>query len=167
MTTVIIDFKDKKVLADKQTTQMFYKGSSKHLNDKSFAIDTNDKIHRHDDILLTGSGDRDEILRLIRIYKNRGHIVEPNLPDVTIAVVRAKGDGLFIELYNSVKGKHFWNSPTWDLKLIQGDDNVITFGSGGDYAMGAIKAGVSSEEAMIAASKCDKYTSFEYDVVRL
>ena len=34
MTTVIIDFKDKKVLADKQTTQMFYKGSSKHLNDK-------------------------------------------------------------------------------------------------------------------------------------
>ena len=86
---------------------------------------------------------------------------------VTIKVVRRKGNSLFVELYDGQKGKYFWSSPTWDLTFVQGNDSIITFGSGGDYAYGAIRAGVSSEEAMVAASKCDKYTSLEYDVVTL
>lgn len=176
MTTVIIDFKEKKVLADKQTTQTYYEESSvlhtlsviePKINKESFGIEHNDKIHKVRDVILVGSGDRDEVLRLKKEYTYRNHIPKPKTDNVTLAVVRKKGDGLFVELYDGQKGKHFWNSPAWDFKIIQGNDNIITFGSGGDYAYGAIRAGVSSEEAMVAASKCDKYTSFEYDVVTL
>ncbi|QHZ59843.1 peptidase HslV family [Alteromonas phage vB_AmeM_PT11-V22] len=176
MTTVIIDFKERKVLADKQTTQTFYKEVSPirymlsdniPINEESFAIQSNDKIHRIGDVVLAGAGNRSEILRLVEHYEYKGYIPPPKEEDVTIAVVRRKGEGLFVELYDAQKGKHFWNSPKWDLQLIQGTDNFITFGSGGNYAYGAIKAGVPSEDAIRAASKCDKYTSFEYDSVTL
>lgn len=176
MTTVIIDFKEKKVLADKQTTQTFREdasilhmvmGTKPKINDTSFGIESNDKIHKVGDVVLVGAGDTGEILRLVKSYTSYGYIPKPEVKDVTMAVVRAKGKGLLVELYEGQGGKHFWNSPTWDFKVIQGEDNVITFGSGGNYAHGAIKAGVSSDEAMEAASKCDKYTSFEYDVVTL
>ena len=176
MTTVVIDFKERKVLADRQTTQTYYEKFSifhrvtvtePKINKDSFSIEANDKIHKVGDVVLVGSGDRDEVLRLVAEYINRNHVPKPKTDNVTLAVVRKKGDGLFVELYDGKKGKHFWNSHVWDFKVIQGNDSIITFGSGGDYAYGAIKAGVSSEEAMVAASKCDKYTSFEYDVVTL
>lgn len=176
MTTVVIDFKERKVLADRQTTQTYYEetsvlnmmtGTEPEINKESFRIKFNDKIHKVGDVVIVGSGNRDEILRLKKEYTYRNHIPKPKTDDVTLAVVRCKGDGLFVELYDGQKGKRFWNSPTWDFKTIQGNDTIITFGSGGDYAYGAIRAGVSSEEAMVVASKCDKYTSFEYDVVTL
>lgn len=176
MTTVVIDFKERKVLADRQTTQTYYEeisvlhmvtGTEPKVNRDSFGIESNNKIHKVGDVVIVGSGDRVEVLRLVKEYTYRKHIPLPETDNVTLAVVRKKGEGLFVELYDGKKGKHFWNSPVWDFKVIQGNENTITFGSGGEYAYGAIKAGVSSEAAMVAASKCDKYTSFEYDVVTL
>lgn len=176
MTTVIVDFKEKKIVADKQTTHKYNKevstlrymfSGSIPINEQSFNMTYNDKIHKVGDVFITGSGNRDEILRLAKKYEERSHIVQPKTGDVTVLVVRPKGEGLFVEIYDGRKGKYFWSRPTWGVTFKQGKSGYIVIGSGGNYAYGALMAGVSAEEALIAASRADNYTSDKYDVVEV
>lgn len=176
MTTIIVDFKNKKVVADKQTTHTYSKEVSAiryflsdtiPINEKSFNITYSDKIHKVGDVIITGSGDRNEILRLVQKYEERSHIVEPKTDNVTVLVARSKGDGLFVEIYDGKKGKYFWSKPTWDMTFKQGDKGYVTIGSGSHYAYGALMAGVSAEEALVAASKSDNHTSAKYDVMEV
>jgi ATP-dependent protease HslVU (ClpYQ), peptidase subunit len=95
--------------------------------------------------------------------KKTGFIDKPK-GDCTIALVHIKGDGLLVDLYNAVKT---WCGYKWDKTIVQGNNKVITFGSGGNFAYGAFMGGLSAEESVVAASKCDIYTSREYDVVEL
>lgn len=174
MTTVVIDFANRKIVADKQTTSKHFEkrgvlgilgAVEPKLADWSFSTRETCKIHRLEDgRYFVGAGDKSELIRQKDHYNAYGYIDKPK-ESVTIALVNRKGDGLFVDLYNSEKKR--FGKYVWEKIYQQGTAELITFGSGGDYAYGAFKAGVSAEEAVVAASKCDKYTSAEYDVEEL
>ena len=43
-------------------------------------------------------------------------------------------------------------------ELFNDDCTLITFGSGGNYAYAGLQAGLSPEESVLLAAKCDRYT---------
>ena len=169
MTTIVIDFKNKLIAADKQSTcnmmvngslikeQIFYKQCSKiHL------------VSNDEEIYLLGVGDNYEISRQSLYVARNGHVDNEVLGNCDLVIVRVKGDGLFADIYKYKTVTNWYGKKIgkFERTSLQGDNNVITFGSGGDYAYGAFMAGCTAEEAVIAASKCDVYTSHEVDVVK-
>lgn len=171
MTTIVIDFKNKKVVADKQTTsskvEYSFMKQDYQVLDYTFLPTITSKIHsltlEGQSIIFTAAGDCAEINRQLTRVKKTGFI-DKSKGDCTIALIYNKGDGLLVDLYKAIKT---WRGYKWDKTIEQGDTNIIIFGSGGNYAYGAFMGGLSAEEAIIAASKCDIYTSSEYDVVEL
>lgn len=179
MTTVFIDFKEQTILADRQSTSTHYKpyedlwdlAKKRQLVPHSFSIESKDKIYSvegDDPCVLVGAGVSSEIERLKKFFNRHGYIDFPETEDVTMAVVRKKGKGLFVELYTGKSSKKWYRTKHyWDVERLQGNTQVVTFGSGGDYAYGAYKAGASPVEAMRTASECDIYTSSDIDIKKL
>lgn len=171
MTTIVIDFKNKKIVADRQLTctslkyNMFTETYKEIEGQVSY--EQGNKIHQvGDGVYLVGAGDGCEIERQKKYYETNGCVDINSKSDCTIAVVRRKGDGLFVDTYEYKKNK--WKSGgKLTHEVVQGSTDVITFGSGGKYAFGAFKAGCSAEDSVRVASKCDQYTSYEIDMVSL
>lgn len=165
MTTVVIDFKNKKVVADKQATITKCKSSfimgTPELLDWTFDMESVSKVFRCGNTVVVGAGDLNEVNRQRVNWTNKRYVDKPKA-DCTIAVVYNKGDGLLVDLYKAVNTLFGYK---WEKSLVQGNSTVITFGSGSNYAYGAFMGGLSAEESVVAASKCDKYTSCEYDVM--
>lgn len=167
MTTIFIDFKNKKIVADRQrTSNLVTKGVDE---EASVSYSEACKIHRMGDgVYLVGAGNSDEISRQAMFYRENRRVDHNVLKDCTLAVIRNKGDSLFVDTYQYVKKQSFWlvNKGTFKRESHQ-CINYITFGSGSDAAEVLFLNGFSAEEAVRGASKVDIYTSYEIDVVDL
>lgn len=169
MTTVVIDFKNRIIAADKQTTcnMLDFKGTT--INEQIW-YETCKKIKLLDNgVYFVGSGNVRELTRQWNQLYFNGRIDKDVKANCTIAVVRAKGDGLFVDLYEYTTVRNYLGQKVgkFNRTTLQGTTNVITFGSGGTYAYGAFMAGCTAEQSVVVASKCDPYTSYEVDVVEV
>lgn len=113
----------------------------------------------------------------VRLSKECNELTLPKISDgyndVTILNVKLKDSGCLDVIKYTPESmdcwfgkKHYWNH-NWTLLS---DNSTRFYGSGSDYAEGAYRAGVSPEEAIIAASKCDHYTNGDvqaYELVSL
>ena len=169
MTTVLIDFKEKKIVADKQRTYGMV-DSKGDIIEAQVSRGTVCKIKQvTQGVFLVGAGDASEVLRQYEILIVTGMVDKSVEGDCTLAVVQVKGEGLLVDLYTYRKTRWTWLTGVgrFNREAVQGTTSCITFGSGGNYAYGAHKAGCSPEDSVRAASKCDEFTSYEIDVVEL
>lgn len=171
MTTILIDFKTKKIVADRQTTctdlqyDLFSQTYKELHGQVSYKL--SNKIHKvAEGVYLVGAGNKGEVIRQAEHYRKYGTADIKAKDNCTLAVVRVKGEGLFADTYTYQKNK--WKKGgTLIHKVVQGASSIVTFGSGSNYAYGAFMAGCSAEDSVRAASRCDQYTSYEIDVVEL
>ena len=168
MTTIVIDFQNKMIIADRQQTCTRLSGFTKTEIKEQTQYRDVDKIHTlRNGYYATGAGDSDEIRRQIA-HINCFGVIDPKVKSSCIlAVVRDKGLGLSVDIYRYKKTKWTWFTGYGEFKLetIQKTNGILSFGSGSDYAFGAYMAGASPKEAVKVAAICDKYTGHEIDCV--
>jgi len=168
MTTVLIDFKERKIVADNQTTYSKVNGEFLGTSGEDyFYPEKSNKVHPiGDGAYFVGSGDAFELDRqLAYIIKSKKFLTKPK-SSVKIAIVRRKNEGLLVDVYEAQKSEYL-GIKSWKKVITQGNYQVITFGSGGDYAAGAFMGGCSAEASVIAASKCDISTGLGITVVEV
>ena len=164
MTTVLIDFKNKKIVADKQST--YSKCEDDFWGCKGedyFHPEVTSKIQKMEGYWFVAAGKVSEIDRQQQLLRGGNMFLSSPRAIVTIALVRAKNKGLIVDVYKAVESK-FFKFLSWEKEVVQGDSKVITFGSGGNFAYGAFMGGCSAEESVTAASYCDIYTGLGLDV---
>lgn len=168
MTTVLIDFSSKKIVADNQSTYSKIHGDFLGLSgDSYFYPKLTNKIHTLEDgAYFVGAGSCKELERQLNRLLGGFIFLDKPKEEVSIAIVRSKNNGLLVDMYETVTSKHL-NIKSWKKTLIQGDSKVVTFGSGGDFAQGAFRGGCSPEDSVIAASKCDTSTGLGITVVEV
>lgn len=179
MTTIVIDCKGKVIASDMQTTSSCVSNGDevehtqhyKHDTVKCYVIPSDSGKNTY----IAAAGDISAISDQLLCYKRNGHLDKYTDAAWSIAVVQRKGEFLHVDLHTSRKsGRKFdW----WQLKYVDAyfvktssilsDCRVITFGSGGDYAYAGMMAGLSAEEAVKLAAKCDIYTNDIVDVVEV
>lgn len=170
MTTIVIDFKGKRVFSDKQATYtprgVRFTGDNPDI--RRYYQDTYKVFTLNDGVYLAGSGDLNAIHEQITYIQEHRFIGKPT-GDMTIALVRAKGEGLFVDYYNTIKKWSWWKGYyyIWEHKTIQKSEGFLSFGSGGKYAAGAIQGGSTIERAMKVASELDEFTGCDIDVVEV
>lgn len=181
MTTIVIDFKEQSVYADKCTTYTHSTCLDKNLtgilfsseserSDMKVARRETDKLYVSGNKVITGCGDTDLIRKFQRHYDSDK--TTPILADeyAIIYVIEKRPQGLVVDTYKPVDGPRKWylkRQKVWQITSEVRTEGYITKGSGGDYAMGALLAGVSPQDAIRLASTVDPYTGFGVDCVDL
>lgn len=122
-----------------------------------------------DNFWFVGCGDADELLRQYNHLIHHGTVDRYAKADVTFTTIRSKGDGLYVDIYDSEKHPFGWLGFSRTLKRTtqQGNTGYITMGSGGKYAEVLFLNGFSAEDSVRGASKCDIYSSYEIDAVEI
>jgi hypothetical protein len=168
MTTILIDFKERKIVADNQTT--LYKRHGDFLGtsgDDYFYPKSTNKIHAlPDGAWFVGAGVCSELERQLNRLLDGSIFLDKPRDIVSIAIVRSKNKGLLVDLHEAVESKYL-KIKSWEKYLYQSEVKVLTFGSGGSFAYGAFMGGCSAEDSVIAASKCDTYTGLGITVVEV
>jgi hypothetical protein len=170
MTTILIDFKNKKIVADNQTTyskkHSDFLGSSgrdyfyPQKESKIFLVSKKERVY------FTGAGDAHELDRQLKSLRRDTKFLSRPKGEVKIALIREKNGGLLVDIYETKYSKYL-QVAYWHKEIIQGNSQVITLGSGGDFAYGAFMAGCSAEESVIAASRCDTSTGLGITTVEV
>lgn len=176
MSTVIIDFKNKKVFTDTQMTRKSWK-ANKWISVISFGIlsdgvkstwtdftQTTCKATLRENFIIVGTGCSRTIEKFATCYPTS----LPNAAENTSIFVLSSLDSTVRVLeYQSTKK---WGFCRWKESSYNKSSGYITIGSGSSYAFGALMANVAPEDAIKAASKADVYTNDEikdYDIPRL
>lgn len=145
MTTVVYDRRTKTLGADTQITKddTIYRGT------KMFKVDK-------DTYVLTAGCVKN--LEAAQAW-HKAKFDEEAVPDWTQG-------GDFVLLIIDKKGERVRHLDTsghvWEIH-----DDIVTAGSGGDYAHGALLAGVDVETALRAAAAKDIHTSEPFDIIRI
>lgn len=166
MTTIVIDGKSKTVYADDMGT-----GNHTHTFSKNLSLTKHEWVsyigeqtkiripEDHEKWVITGSGSRDTLDTFADVYPRAIPTPDKSTLNTNVFVVMPKNDGLQVVRYNTkIVGKIFKRAK-WVHETHILNSGFIVSGSGSDYAYGALMAGVSPEEAIIAASKVDPFTS--------
>lgn len=161
MTTIVIDLDNGEIAADRQRTAE---------RGDIISRESVPKIHHiSPGVVFTACGCSSEIEEQLKNFKSLGRLYNTPDGDVKIAICTKKGNNLIVDIYSykppGLLGKFFKCSGTFKRDTINGG-GVITLGSGGDYALGAFKAGKSAGESVRTASMCDEFTSYEVDVFK-
>lgn len=182
MTTIVIDCASKKIVADKQTTStcmntktnlwtiLFTNSWGKPTGEEMIDHEHSSKIYQiREGVYAVGAGCADLTYNFIQGYKN--FLELPYIPEgreARICIIRKDGESLVIHTYTTIHKKTLFGVKRhWKTETIKSTSRVIAIGSGSNYAYGALMAGVTPEEAIVAASKTCEYTSADYDVVQL
>lgn len=180
MTTLIIDCANQKVFADTCTTTsqrisydktvlgyLLTDREKTELHEHRVVRERNNKIHKVGDTVIVGCGDKRLIDRFVENYNTDSECdIRQNDGDARIYVVSKREIGLLVDTYTpkTVKKKwYFRKQKVWDIKSEVKTQGFITDGSGGDYAAGALTAGASGVDAIIAASQLDPSTNNKVD----
>jgi hypothetical protein len=169
MTTIIIDIKDKKIYTDKRatfstggdflTTQFEdnYVKVVPYLN--SFVVSVGcltegEKVYD----LISGISGGTKLKTPTRGAK----VFVVTLEGSTVQIMKyfTKGTPLWKKVF---LGRYFY----WSLEISKSLEGYEIAGSGSTYAEGALAAGATPKEAIIAASICDIYTNSNVDVFDL
>lgn len=169
MTTVLICFKEKKIVADRQRTCNRVYGNGVIIDAQVRRDDVCKIKEVTAGVYLVGAGDAAEVLRQYQVLRDTGMVDKSVASKCNLAVVQTKGEGLLVDIYTPEKTQWTWLTGKWRFRreTVQGSTNCIAFGSGSDYAYGAFKGGCSPEDSVRAASRCDEFTGYEIDVVQL
>lgn len=174
MTTVVVDIKNQVAYADKVSTRIedksrnwleaMFLGQSSLDKVVSFVTDTSKLRRNLQGYLLTGSG----LSSAIDGFCDWPAQV-PDCPSVntTVLILIPRGDSVLVVKYQSQKARSWWQRNKWIQSQTVHKEGYICLGSGSDYAMGAVMAGVHPEQAIQAASKIDVHTGHEVDSLSL
>lgn len=69
-------------------------------------------------------------------------------------------------LYVDKAGNPHWLTSPW-LRPVRITEKHVAMGSGGDFALGAMKAGANARKAVAIACQCDPESGFGIDVVKV
>lgn len=162
MTTILIDFEDRVIAADRQTTSVCERTST-------ISRTENGKIRscRRENLYFTGTGIKGEIDRQYGFYNRNGKLLSKVQDKCNLCIVTVDNGQIIADIYHYIPPKWYQLYGRFRRETLKGDSTVITMGSGDDYARGAYFAGATAEEAIRVAAKLDTYTGNSVDVVRL
>lgn len=176
MTTIVVSFKELRIVADRQMTRMSVSGGTEGTSRLTY-FEVDKIFEVGDGIYLTGAGCYNSLRESAEFYKENGILPDTPNGDLSICIVRRKGDTLAVDVYESElkcfkrKGLLFTKKEPvyhWGLrKYLCSDAGHYTLGSGGRYAMGALNVGATPEAAIRAAAQSDVYTGTILDSVSL
>lgn len=156
MTTIVIDFEDHVVYSDDLQTRTEWSESyfTKRKYNERLRYKSTTKSHKvGEEVIITGVGCAATIEGFAQGWPNS--IPDPDRP-VRVFVCTLIGDTFRVVMYTPKK-KMF--GKTWEISNVIPTGRYVTSGSGEDFAQGALAAGASPEDSIIAASKCDSGTS--------
>jgi len=169
MTTIVIDFANKVVYADKRSTwtqwNKTFLTDNKNQQWEGLSDKTSKIKHGEFDcgkpFVIVGAGDSNLISQFECTYPDR--VPDPKeVGQAVIFVIAEQGHGLRVTEYTPAK-KTWWSKTCWEYTTYIKSQGFLTAGSGGDYAYGALMAGVSPDKVFDAVALCDKGTSSEFD----
>lgn len=160
MTTVVINCETQEVATDSQSTGYYNDSSGREIIHTSRYLHNISKLMVHEDTVFVGAGSYKGIQREWEEYVRTGCLSIKPRGDFTIALIHRKGDHLHVDIHrcSKVKKWKFFTTFKMTTETIVSNSNYITFGSGGSYAFGALKAGADVRKAVEVASGCDPYT---------
>ena len=167
MTTIIIDNKDKKVYTDKRCTRSW----DDNPVTTHFAEDQI-KVMAYMDKLVVLTGDVSEGNKIYKYITDPVPKLKYPSSSAIIFVVSLEGQTLQLMKYETKEtplwkriflGRYFY----WDLEITKEFEGYRVAGSGSVYAAGALAAGVTPKEAIVAASICDIHTNSNIDIFDL
>src|SRR5690554_293584 len=169
MTTIVIDCERKQVAADGQRTNWIEDGDGGTIPQTYHYNHSVQKIHKVGDVVIVGTGDAEAIESEVLFYKTHGRLPEQPRGIREIAVVQRKGDVVQVDAHKSQSIRTFWGGKkvTSTTTIHLSSKKYITLGSGADYAFAGMQAEMTTEEAIVLASKCDPYTNNSVTVVDL
>lgn len=171
MTTVIVDFKNKKVYADKTRTSLrdctnsflvrAFIGESaideySHFDDGVCKLRTTS-----DGCILTGVGNADVISAF---GKYPSCIPDTPKSSTDVVILRSKENAVRVIRYSCSDRNKIFGKKKWIETVNMKSEGYLVLGSGKNFALGALYSGASPAEAILAASKLDPFTSSSYDV---
>lgn len=175
MTTVVVSFKDGKVYADTQTTNLQQACDNtmldKVLGSITYGVETvyelaTTKIHKVEDKLIFSAVGNCEIIdKCYMAIAGNDPLPSPTKEDhlnTVIIIVTRTGETTTLKTYESCYDATPWWSKqryTWKRSIVKKQEGYETFGSGKMYAMGALMSGSNPEESIVAASKVCVYTN--------
>jgi 20S proteasome alpha/beta subunit len=153
MTTIVIDFENCVIAADSRRTgtQVCQGGAG------VLSYNTVLKVHRIGDYVFTGAGSSNELERQLTMFKLNGSLDTKFKGECSIAIAHMKGDTMQVDLYESTP-RRLWIGFSVKSTVMLRRKGVMTLGSGSNYAFAGMVAGMTAEEAIVLASKCDPYT---------
>lgn len=178
MTTLVVDFEEQKIYTDTQLTKSNPLRTERNIFKELFNIGKSahdcwgrgyDKVTKawviDENTLYTGTGDYDLICEMRQHFEN-----ERGLPDIntsgylgtTLLTLTKVGDKVVLNSYEVVgDGKTLFGNfkYKWEHLTYRNVQRYHTYGSGMDFARGALNFGATPEEAIIAASKTDLGTN--------
>lgn len=159
MTTIVIDFENCTIAADsRRTCTQVCQGGAEVLS-----YDTVLKVHRVGEYVFTGAGSSHEIQRQLSMFKFHGSLDTKFKGECKIAIAHMKGDTMQVDLYTATPRK-LWGGFKVKSETLLKRKGVMTLGSGANYAFAGMVAGMTAEEAVVLASKCDPYTDANVNV---
>lgn len=168
MTTLIIDPFSNRVFTDRQGT---ISANYETFLGKQIYTPTNyikaDKMAVVNSCVVVGCGAKSLVDSFRNSFAKQAEFpkILPHQVNTTVYVVRAKNKGVQADKYYPVQCGIF-KRLEWEKvsKVING---YVADGSGAEYALGALKAGVSPEEAIKIASDLDVFTDSEVAIMEL
>lgn len=167
MTTIIIDTHEGAIYTDRMVSYTRYKTTIVGRKADHSFVDPQgvDKVWRPtNDHYITGCGSLHDIENFVISYTTK-KLRRPNSTGSFVYVCVKKEGGVQVQKWG-VNTRRFWYK--WELlsdRVLTG--TYITDGSGGQFALGALAAGVTPEQAIIAASLCDTGTGSRVEKVIL
>jgi hypothetical protein len=167
MTTIVIDCKNKQIAADSQTTSHFTDKEGSIIDYTVHYKHNAKKIHKIGGVYLAGSGDSGAILDAVMHYDTNGSLPKKPSGEWTIAIIQRKQDHLHIDLFRSEIYRTWYGVTKYKVSTscYLSDSEAYCIGSGKSYAYAGMKMGLSAEESVLLASKCDLYTDSNVNVV--
>lgn len=161
MTTGIIDFKEGKIYTDRMVTVSLSNEETHIFDDNSYEK----AWHIGSGYVLVGAGLADDLVNFASSYFKR-RLSSPKGRNSVAYVCTMKGDDMVhVQKFVPVKGLFFKKWKRVDSRMMS--SGYLSYGSGGDYAWGALKAGATPMEAMRITSECDESTGLMIDITNL
>lgn len=184
MTTLIVDHENRKVYADKQTTSTRLKTtrgmlSGLFLNPKyestTVTNEPTTKVFKFTpemsecEMLFAGAGCTEYIVRCEKSVRSGKGLPDPPEDlsiDCTIINLIPSGDQCVLYVYELVQKTKLFGLSTglkWERTRINKQAGYSTYGSGGNFAHGALNTKVTIDKVFESVSICDPYTSSCFD----
>jgi len=161
MSVVIVDFENRTVYADRKTSRTTYSRLTlpSIKTSKLRAIESRNAV-------VTGTGCKDTIDSAFVSLHSDGNIRFPKaVPGTNIILLQWCETGLTATVYRSKK--NWLGRCVWEQEVFNQSTGHWVSGSGGTYALGAIRAGVPIQKAIAASSSCCPYVGYGYDYTRI
>lgn len=181
MTTLVIDCENQAVYADSCMTSQKSILQDKNLVGELFTKVEHwhpfmvvrrirSKVTHKGEVVIVGTGCSELVTRFSSTYASEIPCGIESGEDATIYVVEKRVEGLVIDKYSVTEVRSKWYlKPTrvWQIESYVRTQGYVTDGSGGSFAMGALEAGCTPNEAIKVASRLDPYTNSYVDEVIL